>query len=114
MQKVDQKNTDRLKYYKSTKFFKKFETHKRKVLALAGIHKWTSDSYKVMKSGAAVALFVTGSYMDHKGRTMYFTENHMYYPNYYTQALLTSPKKSMAQRKENFKALMTISREYKL
>ena len=79
--------------YKNKPYFKKLLLKKKTMLSFSGISDWKVKSHKWSKNKRGeVNLTFKGSYRDHQGKEITYTEVHKFSKNKVTQILYTQPK----------------------
>ncbi|MBT3584643.1 MAG: hypothetical protein HN509_07035 [Halobacteriovoraceae bacterium] len=81
-----------IKLYKNMAYFKELLAKKNKMLSFSGISDWKVASHKWVKGKSdEVSLTFAGSYKDHRGTQITYTEIHKFSKGKVTQILYTQP-----------------------
>ncbi len=79
--------------YKNKSFFKELLAKKKKMLTFSGVSEWQVAKHKWVKGkNGEINLKFEGSYTDHQGTTVIYTEIHRFSKTKVTQILYTQPK----------------------
>lgn len=99
-------NKSEISLYEDKSYFKKLIDKKKAMLAFSGISNWKVSTHKWIRSKSGeTSLWLEGSYRDHEGTAVTYTEVHHFAKTNITQILYTQPKASKVDGKLKMQVL---------